>query len=207
MATLDKDTAIKTSEEALIEIYKRLRPGEPPTVDSAQTHAAQPCSLTPNGTTSPRVGRYKFNKKTGHAPNGLRGQKLSRPGDRPADRRSAGRRRRSADPGTGRRDGKEAGVYRGLSGCGRQEKSRSSPTIWSGFHDFVDCDEKELGIYEQVRFPVLRQADGRAAPSDDLLEAIRTSVDELIPKHIIVDDILASINYLNCLANGVGTCR
>ena len=85
---------------------------------------------------------------------------------------------------------------------GKEVKAFSNDMVW--LHDFVDCNEEELGIYERVRFSVLRQLM-EEHQGQELLDAIRENVDELIPKHIIVDDILASINYLNCLANGVGT--
>ncbi|HJA35644.1 MAG TPA: DNA-directed RNA polymerase subunit beta [Firmicutes bacterium] len=200
VATLDKDAAIKTSEDALIEIYKRLRPGEPPTVDSAQT-LLHNLFFDPKRYDLSTVGRYKFNKKMAISKR-LSGQKLSRPVTDPLTGEVL------AGPGEVLTREQAAEMEKkGVSVAyldvdGREVKVFSNDMVW--LHDFVDCDEKELGIYERVRFSVLRQLMEEHT-GDDLLEAIRTSVDELIPKHIIVDDILASINYLNCLANGVGT--
>ena len=74
--------------------------------------------------------------------------------------------------------------------------------VW--LHDFVDCDEKKLGIEERVRFTVLRDLMDKYK-GEELLDAIRENVLELTPNHIIPDDILASINYLICLAHGIGT--
>ena len=200
VATLDKDAAIKTSEDALIEIYKRLRPGEPPTVDSAQT-LLHNLFFDPKRYDLSTVGRYKFNKKMAISKR-LSGQKLSRPVTDPLTGEVL------AGPGEVLTREQAAEMEKkGVSVAyldvdGREVKVFSNDMVW--LHDFVDCDEKELGIYERVRFSVLRQLMEEHT-GDDLLEAIRTSVDELIPKHIIVDDILASINYLNCLSNGVGT--
>ena len=69
---------------------------------------------------------------------------------------------------------------------------------------FVDFDPKEYGVREKVHFPVLKEML-ETVPADGWKEAIADRIDDLIPKHIIVDDIMASINYLNCVAMGVGT--
>ena len=200
IASLDKDSAIKTTEDALIEIYKRLRPGEPPTVDSAQT-LLHNLFFDPKRYDLSTVGRYKFNKKMAISKR-LSGQKLARPVTDPLTGEVL------ATPGQVLTREQAALIEKkGVSVAyldveGKEVKAFSNDMVW--LHDFVDCNEEELGIYERVRFSVLRQLM-EEHQGQELLDAIRENVDELIPKHIIVDDILASINYLNCLANGVGT--
>ncbi len=200
VASLDKDSAIKTTEDALIEIYKRLRPGEPPTVDSAQT-LLNNLFFDPKRYDLSTVGRYKFNKKMAISKR-LSGQKLSRPATDPLTGEVL------AVPGQTLDREKAAELERkGVSTAfvdveGKEVKVFSNDMV--RLSDFVECEEEELGVYERVRFSVLRQLM-QEHQGEDLLEAIRDSIDDLIPKHIIVDDILASINYLNCLANGVGT--
>ncbi|MCL2684417.1 MAG: DNA-directed RNA polymerase subunit beta, partial [Synergistaceae bacterium] len=198
-ATLERDTC-RSFEEALIELYKRLRPGDPPTVDSAQT------LLTNLFFDSRRydistVGRYKFNKKLAIWPR-LSGQALARP---------------VADPMTGeiiaeagerltRRRAEELDA-RGVNDAyvfvdGRDVRVFSNGMVkLDGFVDFDPVGE--LGIKERVRFIILRELLEKYE-GDELKEAIIDNIDTLIPKHLIPDDIFASVNYLNCVAHGVG---
>jgi DNA-directed RNA polymerase subunit beta len=198
-ATLDKDTC-RNREEALIELYKRLRPGDPPTVDSAET-LLNNLFFDARRYDISTVGRYKFNKKLALW-NRLVGHTLAQP---------------IADPMTGEIIA-EAGEYitrdradeidsRGvieavLRSDGRDVKVFSNGMVRLEY--LVDFDpEKELGIRERVRFVVLKklldQYEGQ-----ELKDAILDNLDNLIPKHIIPDDIFASVNYLNGLAHGVG---
>ncbi|MCI8914892.1 MAG: DNA-directed RNA polymerase subunit beta, partial [Lawsonibacter sp.] len=198
-ATLEKD-ACKTYEEAMLEIYRKLRPGEPPTLDSAETlinatffdHRRYDLST---------VGRYKFNKKMALWTR-LSGQRLALP---------------VADPRTGEILA-EAGQFltreqaqeldrKGVNEAvvdvdGKQVKVFSNNMV--RLEDFVDFDPAEVGIDEMVFFPVLCQLLDQYQ-GDELKQAIRRSKEELIPNHITVEDIMASINYLNCLAHNVGT--
>ncbi len=200
LATIEKDAAVKTPNEALIEIYKKLRPGEPPTVDSAKT-LINNLFFDPKRYDLSAVGRYKFNKKMAISKR-LMGRTLSQP---------------VADPLTGEllgmpgdvidREKAEEMERRGVNEAfveveGREVKIFSNGMVW--LHDFVDCDEKKLGIEERVRFTVLRDLMDKYK-GEELLDAIRENVLELTPNHIIPDDILASINYLICLAHGIGT--
>ena len=199
LATLEKD-ACKSYEEALLEIYRKLRPGEPPTVDSAKT-LLEATFFDPRRYDLSMVGRYKFNKKMGLW-NRLSGHKLAQP---------------VADPRTGeiiaeagevltRERAKELdnrGVNEAILDVdGKQIKVFSNNMVH--LEDFVDFDPAEVGVDEMVFFPALCSLLDQFS-GEELKDAIREHLDDLIPKHITVEDIMASINYLNCLAHGVGT--
>ena len=200
-ATIEKDAASNV-EEGLIEVYKKLRPSEPPTVDSAQTHINN-LFFDPNRYDMSRVGRYKYNKKLGIA-NRLEGQVLAEP---------------IANPRTGEvmalRDEKitkekafeieNAGVKIAYVKAADETIVK---VISNGMVDiacYVDFDaEAECDIKEHVRFDVLCEILDACENEDDLKEMLRSRADELVPNHITVDDIFATINYLNCVAHGVG---
>ncbi|MBQ9648481.1 MAG: DNA-directed RNA polymerase subunit beta [Oscillospiraceae bacterium] len=197
VATLEKD-ACKTYEEAMLEIYRKLRPGEPPTVEACET-LINNLFFDPRRYDLSMVGRYKYNKKLSlHAR--VRGQKLLFP---------------VADPRTGEilydaghvMTGEEADELDAigvndvtLDVDGRPLRVFSNHMVDLG--RFVDFDPKELGIKERVRESVMRELLGQYS-GDDLKDAIRENADRLVPKHILVDDILASINYMNALARGI----
>jgi len=199
LATLEKDTC-RSCEDALIELYKRLRPGDPPTVDSAQT-LLNNLFFDARRYDISTVGRYKFNKKLAIWSR-LVGQVLSKP---------------IADPMTGEiiaeagerltRPRAEELDARGVNDAyifvdGRDLKVFSNGMVrMDGFVDFNP--EKELGIKERVRFIILRELLEQYE-GDELKDAIRDNIDLLIPKHLIPDDIFASVNYLGCVAHGVG---
>ena len=200
-ATIEKDAASNV-EEGLIEVYKKLRPSEPPTVDSAQTHINN-LFFDPGRYDMSRVGRYKYNKKLGIA-NRLEGQVLAEP---------------IANPRTGEvmalRDEKitkekafeieNAGVKIAYVKAADETIVK---VISNGMVDiacYVDFDaEAECDIKENVRFDVLCEILDACENEDDLKEMLRSRADELVPNHITVDDIFATINYLNCVAHGVG---
>ena len=199
VATLEKD-ACKTYEEALLEIYRKLRPGEPPTVDSAES-LLNALFFDPRRYDLSAVGRYKFNKKLALWPR-LAGQTLAAP---------------VADPRTGEilaeagetltreqaRELDDQGVNEAVVDVdGQHVKVFSNHMV--DMNGFVDFDPAECGVTEKVRFAVLRSCWSSAAARSSRRPS-RDRMDDLIPKHIIVDDIMASINYLNCLAHGVGT--
>ncbi|MCL2004131.1 MAG: DNA-directed RNA polymerase subunit beta [Oscillospiraceae bacterium] len=197
-ATLEKDPS-RSEEEALMEIYRRLRPGEPPTVDSAR-QLLNSLFFDARRYDLSHVGRYKFNKKLALSPR-LTGRKLTRP---------------VADPLTGEVLA-EAGTALGrgqvveLEGKGVTEMwveadGKEAKVFSNGFVDisgFVDFDAKDAGINERVRFSVLREI--LEENPKDLKAAVLDRRDELVPKHIIEEDILSSINYLCALAQGIGT--
>ena len=199
MATLEKD-ACKTYEDALLEIYRKLRPGEPPTVDSAES-LLNALFFDPRRYDLSAVGRYKFNKKLALWPR-LAGQKLAQP---------------VADPMTGEilaeagealtREQAQELEAKGVNEAvvdldGTLVKVFSNHMV--DMKGFVDFDPAECGVTEKVRFAVLQELLDQYS-GEELKEAVPERMDDLIPKHIIVDDIMASINYLNCLAHGVGT--
>ena len=199
LATLEKD-ACKSYEEALLEIYRKLRPGEPPTVDSSKT-LLEATFFDPRRYDLSMVGRYKFNKKMALWTR-LSGQKLAQP---------------VADPRTGeiiaeageiltRERAKELdnrGVNEAIVDVdGKQVKVFSNNMVH--LEDFVDFDPAEVGVDEMVFFPALCTLLDQFS-GEELKDAIREHLDDLIPKHITVEDIMASINYLNCLAHNIGT--
>ena len=199
-ATIEKDPC-KNTEEALFEVYRKLRPSEPPTIESAQSHInalffdARRYDLS-------RVGRYKYNKKLGIS-NRLQNQELSQPvvnpltGELLAEAGEVLTRERAFEL-------ENAGV----SVAFVKLEDREVKIISNGMVDisgYVSFDAKqECGINEKVRFSVLCEILEAAANDDELKEMIIARADELVPKHIIVDDIFASINYMNCLGCGIG---
>jgi len=198
LATLEKDTC-KTREESLIEIYRRLRPGDPPTVDSASTLLYN-LFFDPRRYDISTAGRYKYNKKLAvwHR---INGHTLAQP---------------IADPMTGEivaeagevitREKAEQldalGVIEAhLDIDGKDVKVFSNGMVY--MDRFVDFDPAELGVKERVRYVILKDLLEKYR-GDELKEAIKEHIGDLIPKHIIPDDIFASVNYLNTLAMGAG---
>ena len=200
-ATIEKDQA-HNIEEGLIEVYKKLRPSEPPTVDSAQTHINN-LFFDENRYDMSRVGRYKYNKKLGIA-NRLANQVITEP---------------IANPRTGEvmalRDekiSKEKALEIENAGVSVAYVKGADETIVkvisNGMVDiscYVDFDaEAECEIKENVRFDVLCEVLDAAENEEQLKEMLRERAHELVPNYITVEDIFATINYLNCLAHGVG---
>ncbi|MGE4484543.1 MAG: DNA-directed RNA polymerase subunit beta [Oscillospiraceae bacterium] len=198
VATLDKDTC-KTREESLIEIYRRLRPGDPPTVDSAET-LLHNLFFDPRRYDISTAGRYKFNKKLAiwHR---LNGHKLALP---------------VTDPMTGEiiaeagevltRERAEELDAKGVIEAhilvdGKDVKVFSNGMV--KLNNFVDFDPEEVGVKERVRLIILKDLLEKYS-GEELKEAIRENIDELIPRFIIPDDIFASVNYLNTLAHSAG---
>jgi DNA-directed RNA polymerase subunit beta len=200
VATLEKD-ACKTYEDALLEVYRKLRPGEPPTVDSAES-LLNALFFDPRRYDLSAVGRYKFNKKLAlwHR---LVNQKLALP---------------IADPMTGELLAEAGEVItrekahelddHGVNEAVIELENGTLVKMFSNnmvdMSKFVDFDPAECGITERVRFSVLQDLMNQYS-GEELKEAVADHADDLVPKHIIVDDMMASINYLNCLANGAGT--
>ncbi len=197
LATLEKDPC-KTRDESLLEIYRRLRPGEPPTVETAIAHL-EGLLFDPHRYDVSKVGRYKFNKKMELWPR-LAGQELAEP---------------IADPMTGEilampgdfitRDMAKAFCAKGVNEATVKvgdQNVRIFSNCMVNMANFVDFDPAQYGVHEKVRFAVLKEM--LETPDINWEEAIAERYDDLIPNHIIVDDIMASINYLNCVAMGIG---
>ena len=198
-ATMDKDPC-KTREESLLEIYRRLRPGEPPTVESSESYL-DALFFDARRYDVSKVGRYKFNKKL-DIWSRLSGQVLAEP---------------VTDPMTGEiiamngetvtREKAHEISRRGVSRAVIEVNDRKVVVFSNGMVDmaqFVDFDPAQYGIKEKVCFNVLREML-ETVPADGWEEAIEARRDELIPKHITKDDVLASINYLCCMVQGAGT--
>ena len=199
VATMEKDTC-KSYEEAMLEIYRKQRPGEPPTLDSAET-LMQNLFFDPRRYDLSTVGRYKFNKKLTLWTQ-AKGQKLAEP---------------VADPATGELLLEEGHVLSGddcrtldAIGVGMVKVQLENGDIIRIFTNrmcdmsrYVDFDPKTAcGIKERVRFDVLQELLSQYQ-GEELIEQCRLQADRLVPKHIIVDDILTSINYMNVLAHGL----
>ena len=196
--TIDKDTTT-SRDECLMEIYRKLRPGDPPTVESAEA-LLESLFFDRRRYDISNVGRYKFNKKLA-----LRGRIVGFALAAPV-----------ADPRTGEiiadegevisREKAELIDQAGVIDVYLNVDGKTVRVFSNGMvplESMVDIDPEELGIKEKVRGIVLKslmeQYEGEA-----LKEAILENIDLLIPKHIVVDDIFASVNYLNCLACGIG---
>ncbi|HJA49617.1 MAG TPA: DNA-directed RNA polymerase subunit beta [Candidatus Agathobaculum intestinipullorum] len=204
LATLDKDPA-HTAEEALIEIYKKMRPGEPPSVESA-TSLMDAMFFDVRRYDISAVGRYKYNKKLDIARR-ITGHKLLET---------------VSDPMTGEvlveadtiltRDQAREMSRRGVNHV-TVESSEGTPVKVFGngmvdiddFSDYTGFSAAELGVKEKVRFVVLKEIIESGVTGDEMKKAVKTRIHDLIPKTIIVDDMLASICYLLGLGHGIGT--
>ncbi|MBQ2253911.1 MAG: DNA-directed RNA polymerase subunit beta, partial [Clostridia bacterium] len=204
LATIDKDAEVKNADQALIEIYKKLRPGEPPTIDSART-LINNLFFDPKRYDLSEVGRYKFNKKMAISKR-IAGRKLTRPlidpmtGEIVAEAGATLNRDEALK--VERLGVNEAWVE---ANDGHEVKVFANNMVW--VHDFTDItaeEAKEMGIKERVRFSVLKNIL-EESEGQDVRTVIADRLEELSPNHILADDILASINYLICLANGIGT--
>ncbi|MDL2219468.1 DNA-directed RNA polymerase subunit beta [Ruminococcaceae bacterium OttesenSCG-928-O06] len=200
-ATIAKDPA-KNVDEGLLETYRKLRPGEPPTVESAQTHINN-LFFDPHRYDLSRFGRYKMNKKLALARRisgfvsardvvaPMTGELLCAAGEK-ITREMSEEIERS---GVG-------AVY--LSIEDKEVKVISNAVVDASA--FVGFDVRsEAGITDKVSYAVLQEILDEAQNDDDIKELLRRHRDRLISRTITVDDILASINYLNGLAWGIGT--
>ena len=201
LATLEKDTTSNV-DEGLIEVYKKLRPGEPPTTDGARS-LVNSMFFDARRYDLSKVGRYKYNKKLA------------------LGRRLAGKTLKETvvDPMSGEILA-EAGEKLSVEKAMEIERTGVSQVILDvegeevkvfsngmvTLTDFVAPEIAErLEITEKVRFDVLREILEKYESDEDIEAAIKARIDDLIPKHIIIDDVMSSINYLNALAYGVGT--
>ena len=203
-ATLEKDTT-KNTEEALLEVYRKLRPGEPPTLESAETHVNN-LFFDPHRYDISRVGRYKYNKKLSlvdRIEGGITVDDIFNPftGELIVE---AGEKITSELADTIDRAGVKEVT---LDVEGKHVKVISNNMVNPlDFISGVTEDELEaIAINEKVRFTVLKEIiEEYGDDKEALLEEMKNRCDDLIPKHIIIDDIFASINYLNCLGNELG---
>ena len=199
LATIAKDT-VKTSEEAIVEIYKKLRPGELPTVDAAR-NLFNNLFFDPRRYDLAKVGRYKFNKKLAISAR-IKGKTLAEP---------------VADPRTGEIIANEgdaisadlamqierAGVNQvELLVEGKKVRVFSNNMVY--LDEYVDFEVEDFPV-KKVRKAIIEEILENAETEDEIKEQLWARIDELAPKHIIIDDMFASVNYCLNLANGIGT--
>ena len=199
VATIQKDP-VHTYEEGLLELYKKIRPGEPLAVESAES-LIMSMFFDPRRYDLAKVGRYKFNKKlmlrnriAGHVLaedviDPTTGEVIAEAGTQ-VSRELADTIQNAAVP------------YVMIQAEERDVKVLSSMMV--DLRTYVDCDPQELGITELVYYPVLEKILEENESIDDIKDAIRKSVHDLIPKHITKEDIIASINYNIHLEYGIG---
>lgn len=200
LATIEKDPC-NNAEEALLELYRKLRPTEPPTLDSAKAHLDS-LFFDERRYDMSRVGRYKYNKKLGIS-NRLTGNTLSQPIVNP----STGEIMADVDENISFEKAMEI-ENSGVTVAYVKADDKEVKIISNGMVDincYVNFDaKKECGVKEKVRFSVLSEILETCKTDEELKEAIISRLGELIPNYITIDDIFASINYMNCLACGVG---
>ena len=203
--TLEKDTAAN-HEEGLKEIYKKLRPTEPPTVESARA-LLNSLFFDPKRYDLAKVGRYKYNKKLGLSQrisgvvaaedviNPETGEIMAEKGQR-IDRQLAV-------------DIENAGVqYIYAYGLDKDKEDQVTKVIGNHFVDlaaYVDFDYKALKLTDKVFYPALREILDSANTEEELKEMLVDRKNDLSPKHIIIEDIIASISYILNLNYGIGT--
>ena len=203
-ATLEKDTTVNT-EQALIEVYKKLRPGEPPALETAQAHL-NGLFFDPHRYDLSRVGRYKYNKKLGIASriagktvmepvvSQLTGEIMAEPGDVVTEELAYRIEQEGVDTVILDVEGKEVKVFSN----GMIDALEYVPM-------FSEEELEDIGINEKVSFKALMEILDKCGDDKEALkEEMSLRVADLIPNHITVEDIFATINYLNGLASGIG---
>ena len=206
-ATCDKDTNCKSIESGKIDLFKRLRPGEVPTEEGANMLISG-LFFDYKKYDLARVGRYKYNKKLSLASriegrelaeavvSPVTGEILADKGEKPDEKKAI--------------EIQNSGVnvvylaYTDKSGTRRKHKVIGNNTV--DLTAFVDCVPAELGIREKVYYPVLEELMREFPDREELLLAIKKEADELVGKHITVDDIVATVSYNLGLRLGFGVC-
>ena len=207
-ATIEKDgmtNKINSREEALIEIYRRLRPGEMPSVESAET-LINNMFFDPKRYDLARVGRYKFDKKLALSDR-IKGKMLAEPVADPRTGEIIAEAGEVVSPGKAH-ELEKAGVNEVMISTGdKTVKVFSNDMVYIDAYCDVDVDLHYKKVKRAVLQSILDEAEEQTELSRD--EYIRSRVsfmqDELCPKHITVEDIFATVNYCTCLANGLGS--
>ena len=210
LATMEKDTTTNY-QEGILELYKKLRPGEPLSVDSAESLISG-MFFDPRRYDLAKVGRYKFNKKLSFRYRiagqiladdvVVDGKVIAKAGDK-LDRESAQMIQDAAVPAVFLSVEVKGNDGTITNKCVKILSNMAVDiTKWV---DISDEEAKELGVNEYVFYPVLSQILAENSDIEDIKEAISKNIGDLIPKHITVEDILASINYNMHLAYGVGS--
>jgi DNA-directed RNA polymerase subunit beta len=199
LATIQKDNS-KTEEEGLLEIYKRLRPGEPPTVESAR-QLVNNLFFEPKRYDLARFGRFKFNKKLSLAAR-LNGHVAA---DDVIDPRT-GEIIVEVDQVIDKNKAnfiQNAGINSVYVNVG-DKKVRIIGNNTVDINEYIDFDVKDIDINEKVYLPVLNKILKENKTHEDIKRELRLSMDDLIPKDITPDDILATVNYIVNLYYGIG---
>ncbi len=204
-ATLERDETQNT-EEALMEVFKKLRPGEPATLETAQTHLDN-LFFDPYRYDISRVGRYKYNKKLSLFDR-IVGATLSQPviapltGELLAEEGEVVSKEKATEI-------EQAGVNVVFVKVDDDKEikviSNGMVDIKPYFPQFTEKQLDEIGINEKVSFSALKEILEADVEDDNaLLGLLKERCDDLIPKHITIDDIFSSINYVNSIAFGIG---
>ena len=211
LATMEKDTSTNY-QEGILELYKKLRPGEPLSVDSAESLIGG-MFFDPRRYDLAKVGRYKFNKKLSFKYR-LAGQVLAEDVvDNDGNVLAKAGDKLTREIGEAIQNAAVPSVFlnvevRDSDGTFKTKKVKVLSNMSVDITKWVDItkeEAKELGVTEAVFYPVLAQILADNDNIDDIKEAISKNIGDLIPKHITVEDILASINYNMHLEYGVGT--
>ena len=207
LATLDADDT-KTVDDALIEVYKKLRPSEPVTIEGAQSYLEQ-LFFDPHRYDISRVGRYKYNKKLAIGAR-IKGAVLSRPvidpmtGEIIADADTTVTKELAAEI---EKKGVAFAYINVMDNEGNVTEVKVVSNGMVELSDFTDFTADELaeldslGINEKVSFAALKELLDSANSKEDLKEAVLAHADDLIPKHITIDDIFASVSYSEPVQN------
>ena len=204
-ATLERDETQNT-EEALMEVFKKLRPGEPATLETAQTHLDN-LFFDPYRYDISRVGRYKYNKKLSLFDR-IVGATLSQPviapltGELLAEEGEVVSKEKATEI-------EQAGVNVVFVKVDDDKEikviSNGMVDIKPYFPQFTEKQLDEIGINEKVSFSALKEIlEADVEDGNALLGLLKERCDDLIPKHITIDDIFSSINYVNSIAFGIG---
>ena len=200
LATLEKDTT-KNTEEGLLEVYRKLRPGEPPTVESA-TSQLNMLFFDPRRYDLSRFGRYKMNKKLSLARrimNHIAAENVVAPltGELLIEKDAKITRQLA-----------EAADNAGVNVVVLNVEGKKVKVITNGCVDaqgFFSFDVKECGINERCSFEEIKKILDTTSDVEEQKELLRRNHDQLIGRTVTVTDILSSINYLNGLGHGIGT--
>ena len=201
LATLEKDNT-KSHEEGLIEIYKRIRPGEPPTVESAKS-LLNNMFFDPKRYDLAKVGRYKFNKKLAFR-NRVRNLELVNPviDESTGEIIAEAGQKITMELADAIQDTGVKSIVVKAPGSDTPVIILSNLTV--NIEKHLNINAEELGIKEKVYYPVLKELMDAYEDEEELKQAIKDNIARLIPKHITLEDIMASINYNIHLEHGIG---
>ena len=203
LASFEKDAATNY-QEGLLELYKKIRPGEPLAVDSAESLITS-MFFDPRRYDLAKVGRYKFNKKLA-LKNRISGQVLAEDVASPMTGEVLAEAGTKITRELASAIQNNAVPYVGISVEETERPIKVLSNMMVDLDAVVDVDPEEVGVTEQVYYPVLAGIlEETAGDIDELKDAIKRDIHDLIPKHITKEDILASINYNMHLEYGIGT--